>query len=127
MKLIKFKPDFKDNRGSITDLFYSENINHVAHIKTVDTLSIRGNHYHKKTTQAMYMVKGSLNYWYKQLNEKKSKCVRVNTGEMVVTLPNEVHALTFDEENEFIVFSWGLRGGKDYELDTFRVDSIIKL
>jgi UDP-2-acetamido-2,6-beta-L-arabino-hexul-4-ose reductase len=127
MKLIKFKPDFKDNRGSITDLFYSENINHVAHIKTVDTSSIRGNHYHKKTTQAMYMVKGSLNYWYKQLNEKKSKCVRVNTGEMVVTLPNEVHALTFDEENEFIVFSWGLRGGKDYELDTFRVDSIIKL
>tara|TARA_B110000261_G_C13027315_1_gene334732 strand:+ start:349 stop:732 length:384 start_codon:yes stop_codon:yes gene_type:complete len=127
MKLIKFKPDFKDNRGSITDLFYSENINHVAHIKTVDISSIRGNHYHKKTTQAMYMVKGSLNYWYKQLNEKKSKCVRVNTGEMVVTLPNEVHALTFDEENEFIVFSWGLRGGKDYELDTFRVDSIINL
>ena len=127
MKLIKFKPDFKDNRGSITDLFYSENINHVAHIKTVDTSSIRGNHYHKKTTQAMYMVKGSLNYWYKQLNEKKSKCVRVKTGEMVVTLPNEVHALTFDEENEFIVFSWGLRGGKDYELDTFRVDSIINL
>ena len=127
MKLIKFKPDFKDNRGSITDLFYSENINHVAHIKTEDISSIRGNHYHKKTTQAMYMVKGSLNYWYKQLNEKKSKCVRVKTGEMVVTLPNEVHALTFDEENEFIVFSWGLRGGKDYELDTFRVDSIINL
>ena len=73
------------------------------------------------------MIKGSLNYWYKQLGEKKSKCVRVNMGEMVLTLPNEIHALTFDEENEFIVFSWGLRGGKDYELDTFRVESIIKL
>lgn len=126
MKLIKFKPDFEDSRGSITDLFYSENINHVAHIKTKDISSVRGNHYHKKTTQAMYMVKGSLNYWYKKLNDKKSKCIRVNTGEMVITLPNEIHALTFDEENEFIVFSWGLRGGKDYELDTFRVDSIIQ-
>ena len=126
MKLIKFKPNFTDNRGSITDLFYDETINHVTHIKTTDTSSVRGNHYHKKTTQAMYIIKGSLKYWYKQLGENETKCVLVKSGEMVVTKPNEVHAISFEEENEFIVFSWGLRGGKDYEIDTFRVDNIIE-
>ena len=125
MKLIKFKPDFKDNRGSITDIFYDETINHVTHIKTTDISSIRGNHYHKKTTQAMYITKGSLRYWYKKLDEIESKNIIVKEGELVVTEPNEVHAITFEEENEFIVFSWGLRGGKDYEIDTFRVESII--
>ena len=30
-----------------------------------------------------------------------------------------------NDGNSFVVFSSGLRGGKDYEADTFRVDSII--
>ena len=43
------------------------------------------------------------------------------------TGPNEIHALKIGPEgNEFIVFSKGLRGGKDYESDTFRVDNIIE-
>ena len=125
MKLIQPVPDFIDHRGSITDLFYDDKINHVTHIKTKDISSVRGNHYHKHTTQAMYMLKGSLFYWYKGLEEPTAKSLRVKTGEIVVTQQNEIHALTFDEENEFIVFTWGLRGGKDYESDTFRVDSII--
>ena len=127
MKLINFKANIEDNRGSITDLFYDETINHVTHIKTTDITSVRGNHYHKKTTQAMYIIKGSLKYWYRKLGEDKSKYIFVKEGEMVVTEPNEVHAITFEEENEFIVFSWGLRGGKDYEIDTFRVESIVNI
>ena len=127
MKLIKFKPDFEDNRGSITDLFNDKIIRHVSHVKTNDISSVRGNHYHKKTTQAIYVVKGSFKYWFKQLDEKKSKCINVNYGEMVLTLPNEIHALTFEEESEFIEFSWGLNDRKDYEIDTFRVDSIVSI
>ena len=49
-----------------------------------------------------------------------------NVGDMVSTPPNEIHALVIgDDGNEFIVFSQGLRGGSDYESDTFRVDSIV--
>ena len=127
MKLIKFEPDFLDNRGSITDIFYKEQINHVAHIKTTDITSTRGNHYHKDTTQAMYMIKGSLLYWYKDQDEAQAKCIRVGLNELVITPPYEIHALTFDEANEFIVFTWGIRGGVDYESDTFRVSNIVKL
>ena len=39
---------------------------------------------------------------------------------MVSTPPNEVHALEMLGESQFVVFSSGLRGGQDYEADTYR-------
>ena len=116
-----------DDRGSIVDLFYDESINHVA-IVTSEPNVIRGNHYHKETTQHMLITKGSLEYWYKNVDsDELSKMVVANEGELVSTGPNEIHALRIGPEgNEFVVFSQGKRGGKDYESDTFRVDNIIR-
>jgi len=45
----------------------------------------------------------------------------VNEGELISTPPFEIHSLEILESNIFIVFSEGLRGGIDYEEDTFRV------
>ena len=39
---------------------------------------------------------------------------------MVSTEPLEIHALECLGPSEFIVFSTGLRGGNDYEADTYR-------
>jgi quercetin dioxygenase-like cupin family protein len=116
-----------DDRGAIVDLFYSEDINHVAMV-TSEPNSIRGNHYHKETTQHMLMTKGSLEYWYKPVgSDKKAQMIVAREGDLVSTGPNEIHALRIGPEgNEFVVFSQGIRGGKDYESDTFRVDSIIE-
>ncbi len=116
-----------DFRGSICDIFYHTKINHVAIIKSKKN-SIRGNHFHKKTTQHILILKGQLEYWYKNYNKKKSisTFVIANEGDMISTPPFEIHALRITKKNEFIVFSQGLRGGKDYEKDTFRVDNIIK-
>ena len=116
-----------DSRGSIVDLFYNEAINHVATIVS-EPHAIRGNHYHKETTQHMLMIRGSLEYWYKSVDSnKKAKMVIAREGDLVSTGPNEIHALRIGPKgNEFIVFSQGIRGGKDYESDTFRVDNIIK-
>ena len=116
-----------DDRGSIVDLFYDEDINHVATITSKPNV-IRGNHYHKETTQHMLITKGSLEYWYKNVDsDKPSKMVEANEGDVVSTGPNEIHALRIGTEgNEFVVFSQGKRGGKDYESDTFRVDNIIR-
>tara|TARA_R110000782_G_scaffold81225_2_gene160577 strand:- start:524 stop:928 length:405 start_codon:yes stop_codon:yes gene_type:complete len=115
-----------DDRGSIVDLFYDEDINHVATV-TSEPNVIRGNHYHKETTQHMLMTKGSLEYWYKNVDsDEPSKMVIANEGDLVSTGPNEIHALRIGPKgNEFVVFSQGKRGGKDYESDTFRVDNII--
>lgn len=116
-----------DERGSITDIFYNSKIDHVAVISSTPN-SIRGNHYHKETTQHILVTHGSLEYWYKPVNsELKAKKIIVKKGEMISTPPHEIHALKIgDEGNEFIVFSEGIRGGKDYESDTFRVPNIIE-
>ena len=116
----------QDDRGLISDIFYNSNINHVAFIETKPH-KIRGNHYHKQTTQHILVTKGSLEYWYKNSkDEEESKFVLLKQGDIVTTPPFEIHALKILENgNEFIVFSEGLRGGSDYEKDTLRVPSII--
>jgi len=123
MKITKIKIVFKDERGDIADILYKRPIEHVSVINSKKG-ALRGDHYHKATTQHMFMVKGSLRYYYRKLNEAndKTKSVVVKKGEMVTTPPFEVHALEILEDNQFIVFSKGKRGGKDYEADTFRVE-----
>lgn len=116
-----------DDRGSINDIFYNTNINHVAIIDSQPGAR-RGNHYHKETTQHMLMTKGSLEYWYKPVDsDEPAKMVLAKAGDLVTTPPLEIHALVITAEgNQFIVFSEGKRGGKDYESDTFRTDNIVK-
>jgi dTDP-4-dehydrorhamnose 3,5-epimerase-like enzyme len=116
-----------DERGYIVDLFYNEHINHVAKIVSTPN-AIRGNHYHKKTTQHMLITSGYLEYWYKDVDsDEPSQMVLAEVGDIISSGPHEIHALKIGPQgNEFIVFSQGLRGGKDYELDTFRVENIIR-
>lgn len=122
MNKTKIKLVFKDKRGDIADIFYRHQIDHVAVINSKKG-ALRGDHYHKATTQHMYVTKGSLKYYYKEATDPtgKVKNVKVKEGEMVTTPPFELHALEILEDNQFIVFSEGRRGGKDYESDTFRI------
>ena len=117
---------FKDDRGIITDIFYKEDIHHVAQIDSEPNV-IRGNHYHKETTQHMLMISGSMEYWYKNVgSDEEPKVVHLKKGDLISTPPLEIHTLKIGSDgNSFVVFSSGLRGGKDYETDTFRVDPII--
>ena len=117
---------FEDSRGIIADVFYKKPLEHVALIKS-EPNTIRGNHFHKETTQHMLITQGSLEYWFKKVDENgPAKMVLCKRGDLVTTPPQEIHALKIrDDGNEFIVFSSGLRGGQDYESDTYRVDTII--
>lgn len=116
----------KDLRGVIADVFYNAQINHVAVITSEPNI-VRGNHYHKESTQHMLITKGELEYWYKPLDSAEpAKMYLTKIGDLISTEPYEVHALKItDRGNEFVVFAEGKRGGGDYELDTFRVESII--
>jgi dTDP-4-dehydrorhamnose 3,5-epimerase-like enzyme len=117
---------FEDYRGKITDIFYKNNIDHVAIIHSEPNI-MRGNHYHKQSTQHMLITKGSLEYWHKPLgSDCEPVMVLAEVGDLVTTPPNELHALVIrDDGNEFIVFSEGVRGGCDYESDTFRVECFV--
>lgn len=115
----------EDDRGKIVDIFYKENINHVAVITSKEG-ALRGDHYHKDATQHMLITKGALEYWYKPIeSDEPARYETLRVGDLVSTPPLEIHALKIIEDNEFIVFSEGLRGGKDYESDTFRVTPTI--
>jgi len=126
MKITKIEVIFKDDRGDIADIFYKHPIDHVALINSKKG-TIRGNHFHKKSVQHMYITKGGLRYYYLNVGDDYDnvKSVVAKEGEMVTTPPYEIHALEILEDNQFIVFSEGLRGGKDYESDTFRVEKTI--
>jgi len=70
----------------------------------------------------MNITKGSLEYWYKPLKtKKKPKKKLLKVGDLVETPPYEMHALKIGKRgNQFVVFTVGKRGGKDYENDTYR-------
>ena len=58
MKINIFKKKiFRDTRGIIADVIYKNQINHIGYISSKKN-SIRGNHYHKKTTQYNFVLDG---------------------------------------------------------------------
>tara|TARA_B100001027_G_scaffold79655_1_gene54468 strand:+ start:224 stop:601 length:378 start_codon:yes stop_codon:yes gene_type:complete len=120
MKKFTRKINFKDKRGYILDISYKEDFNHSTLISS-NKNSVRANHYHKKTTQISFILNGSCFYFSKKLNQNTTKKIKLKKFDYLITRPNEIHAYKFLEKTEMIVFSKGLRGGKDYEKDTFRV------
>lgn len=117
---------FSDQRGTITDIFYKRNINHGC-IITNEPGAVRGNHYHKHTTQFTYVLSGTLHYYSRPVDSTEpANSVVAGPGSFIISLPMEVHGMQAGKEGcTFIAFAEGPRGGEDYESDTVRVDSII--
>mgnify|MGYP001273720981 FL=1 len=120
MKKINYKIAFSDKRGKIVDLIEKEKIHAITYI-TIKKNAVRGNHYHKKTIQWNYVLSGKLKF-ISQLKGKKKKSILMKKGDLVITEPWESHALVgVSDECEFLVFTKGPRGGKEYESDTYRL------
>jgi quercetin dioxygenase-like cupin family protein len=117
---------FKDDRGSITDIFYQANMNHGCVI-TNQPGAVRGNHYHKLTTQYTFVMSGTLTYYSKNLyiTDQPPNVLQASAGDMIISEPFEIHAMRAGPDGcTFIAFAEGPRGGADYESDTYRVDDI---
>jgi len=119
MKKIKTKINHKDNRGIIKDLLEKKKINAITFI-TQKKGKIRGNHFHKKTTQWNYLIKGKIKIYAKKKNRSVKKII-LSKGDLVVTSSKESHAIKAIQHSEYLVFTQGPRGGKEYENDTFRL------
>ncbi|MDC1258084.1 hypothetical protein N8Z51_00425 [Pelagibacteraceae bacterium] len=105
MKIIKLKSNFKDRRGSITDIFYNKNFKHVSLIISKKNI-VRGNNYFKHNTQYIYNLSSDFEYLYKKLDSKKKpKKVIIKKGWVIITPPNEVHAIKFKSNNKLLEFS----------------------
>ena len=119
MKKIKTKINYKDTRGVIMDLLEKKKINAITYI-TQNKGKVRGNHFHKKTTQWNYLIKGKIRIVAKK-KSKRIKGMILSKGDLVVTSANESHAIKAIKYSEYLVFTQGPRGGKEYENDTFRL------
>jgi hypothetical protein len=117
-----------DDRGTIADIFYRATINHGCYItSTAD--AVRGNHYHKLTTQYTFITRGVCEYWTQpsDLSIPATMTLLV-PGMLAVSEPYEIHAMRMGKDGcDMIAFASGPRGGEDYESDTTRVNSIIPL
>ena len=116
---MKNKINHQDKRGVKIDLLEKKKINAITFI-TQKKGKVRGNHFHKKTIQWNYLIKGKI----KLITKKKNRGVKemiLLKGDLVVASSNESHAIKAIQYSEYLVFTQGPRGGKEYENDTFRL------
>jgi len=125
LKIINKKCSFEDDRGKIIDILEKEVIEYVTFISSKEG-AVRGNHYHKESVQYTYVLKGSFKL-LTQVNDGKIEETIIKAGDLVFTPPMEKHTLVALEDSEFLVFTRGPRGGKNYENDTYRLSDDLKL
>ena len=123
MIIKKIKNDFEDNRGAIRDILVKEKIDFVTIIFNKKN-SVRGNHYHKKTVQYLYVLEGSILVASKFEGKEIEKKV-LTEGDLLLNEPFEWHAIKSIEDSKLLILTRGLRGGNDYEEDTFKIDKPI--
>tara|TARA_B100000900_G_scaffold413082_1_gene436214 strand:+ start:29 stop:433 length:405 start_codon:yes stop_codon:yes gene_type:complete len=124
-EITKLDIAFEDSRGIILDIFEAEPKEHGALI-TFNKGAIRANHYHKKTTQYTFLVSGNLlmrtakvDYEGKFIENIKEDVIKPYM--LITHRPYEAHAFEASENATILAFACGLRGGKDYEKDVYRL------
>jgi quercetin dioxygenase-like cupin family protein len=105
----------KDKRGAVKDIMVGKNFS-VAYI-TFKKDAVRGNHYHKKTTQMDYIVSGRV----KCYRNDSSSAFLMKSGESAFHKANETHAYKALADAEMISICVGKRIGKNYSKDTYKL------
>ena len=112
---------FTDNRGIITDIFYKEDIHHVAQIDSKPNV-IRGNHYHKEDDHYSYLASGKIQYYYRAAGSKDEPSIEIiEPGQMFYSPPMVEHTMKFLEDSTFYVFAKRNRDQESYEADVVRI------
>ncbi len=119
MKITRPPYTHRDKRGEIIDILTKELIEYVTLITSARDTT-RGNHCHKETIQMVYILQGKMKL-LTQMPDGPVVVTILEKGDLAVTDPMERHAMTALEDSAFMVFTRGIRGGEDYEKDTYRL------
>ena len=124
-KPYKILPISSDQRGIIADLLPGKKITSVLYI-TSKKGSVRANHYHKKDSHYMYVIKGKMQYVYKPVAKTGARkhSLVVNEGEIIYTPPMLMHAVKFLQNTQFLALTTEKRDQKTYENDIVRVNLV---
>jgi dTDP-4-dehydrorhamnose 3,5-epimerase-like enzyme len=121
MEIKNIKCIQEDERGSITDIVEQVDFNGATIIRS-KAGSVRGNHFHKKTIQYVYVLSGKMKCLAQKPQQQVMMAI-VKQGDLVSHDLLESHSFEALEDTLFLVLSSGLRTGKDYEKDTYRLES----
>jgi dTDP-4-dehydrorhamnose 3,5-epimerase-like enzyme len=111
--------NFQDFRGTITDIFVQEPKEHCTIIVTHKG-HVRGNHFHKLSRQYDFIISGSFEVFGQRAGESAVERMIVGPSDLLTWDPNVAHEFVALEDSVMITFVDGLRGGENYEKDTYR-------
>lgn len=120
MQITRLKPAHSDARGVITDIHVGQSVNALTTV-TCRKGAIRGNHFHKKTTQFTHVLSGRLRF-YSQIEGGPIERKIIRAGDLIVSPPLHRHAFEALEDSVLLAFCKGPRAGTNYETDTYRLD-----
>lgn len=119
MNVTHKRPAHRDARGVITDIHVGQPVNALTTV-TCRQGAVRGNHYHKKTTQFTYVLSGRFRFYMQDEGGPVERRI-IRAGDLVVSPPLERHAFEALEDSVLLAFCHGPRAGTNYERDTFRL------
>jgi quercetin dioxygenase-like cupin family protein len=118
---ITLEKPHEDNRGMILPLV--DETMRSAVLITSKKGTVRANHYHHTDWHYCYVLKGSIDYYYRPAKtEEKPEVVRITKGEMFFTPPQVDHAMVFVEDTDFVCFGKNPRDQASYESDITRIE-----
>ncbi len=120
MQRVKRKIDYKDQRGTIMDIFVGEPYEHCV-IIYCNKGAVRGNHFHKRSAQADFMLSGKMRAYCRKQGSKKVETFVMSQNDVTHWEKGEAHEFIALGKCAFISFVNGPRGGDKYETDTYRL------
>jgi len=120
----KLKPVFEDKRGKIFDLI-EDPISHIGLI-TFKKGAIRGNHYHKKSTQFTYVIDGKIELFVQDMRKQNAPIIKtvMTAGHFAEIPPHTIHTYRAVTAASMIDCTSVSRKAEGYEKDTMRVEPL---
>ncbi len=116
----KIKAVFKDKRGSIFDIVENE-VRHVGMVTFARKGVIRGNHYHKKSTQFTYVLSGKIRMITANVKGGEKKVFLLESGSFAKIPPRIAHTYEALTKAELLDMTTESRRKSGYEKDTVKV------
>ena len=98
-KIIENYFSFRDERGEIKGLINFDNWQEVNYIKSLKG-SVRGNHYHKNTKEAIILLEGKVEADFRDKTDKKTEVLKA--GDVIIIEPETVHTFKAIEDSSWI-------------------------
>ncbi len=111
---------FKDERGKIIGLIQDEKFEEINYIESKGD-SIRGNHYHRETKEAFFIISGKIRVELTDVEDKKKSAFIVEGGDFFIVRPNTNHIFYVLENSVWInMLSKSMKNGEE---DFFKLES----